>query len=76
MNPVISPGDWVSVEIRIGGYYRGKQKGVVLRWTASGRISVKLDDKGQVKNVSADQVKKVAGCPAKDACRHHRIHQM
>lgn len=60
MNPVISPGDRVSVEIRVRGYYRGSQKGVVLRWTASGRISVKLDEKGQVKNVSPEQVKKIA----------------
>ncbi|QDK80855.1 hypothetical protein EXU85_20470 [Spirosoma sp. KCTC 42546] len=60
MKPVISPGDRVSVEIRVQGYYRGTQKGTVLRWTESGRISVKLDGKGEVKNVSPDQVKKVA----------------
>lgn len=60
MNPVISPGDRVSVEIRTNGYYRGTQKGVVLRWTASGRISVKLNGKGEVKNVSPEQVKKIA----------------
>lgn len=60
MNIVISPGDRVSVEIRVGGYYRGTQKGTVLYWTPSGRISVKLDGKGEVKNVSAEQVKKIA----------------
>ncbi|MVM36426.1 hypothetical protein GO730_00190 [Spirosoma sp. HMF3257] len=60
MRPVISPGDRVSVEIRIGGCYRGTQKGTVLYWTASGRISVKLDGKGEVKNVSPEQVKKLA----------------
>ena len=60
MNTVISPGDRVSIEIRVGGYYRGTQKGTVLYWTASGRLSVKLDDKGQVKNVSSEQVKKLA----------------
>lgn len=60
MNPVIAPGDRVSVEVRVRGYYRGTQKGTVLRWTASGRISVKLDGKGEVKNVSPDQVKKLA----------------
>lgn len=60
MKTVISPGDRVSVEIRIQGYYRGTQKGIVLRWTASGRISVKLNGTGEVKNVSPEQVKKIA----------------
>lgn len=60
MNPVISPGDRVSVEIRIRGYYRRTMKGVVLRWTGSGRILNKLNGKGEVKSVSPEQVKKVA----------------
>ena len=62
---IISSGDRVSVEVRTNGYYRGTQKGVVLRWTASGRISVKLDGKGGVKNISPEQVKKLADAPAR-----------
>ena len=65
MNPVISPGDRVSVEVRINGYYRGTQKGTALRWTAAGRISVKLDGKGEVKNISPEQVKKLSDAPAR-----------
>ncbi|QMW02282.1 hypothetical protein [Spirosoma foliorum] len=60
MNPVISPGDRVSVEVWANGFYRYSQKGTVLYWTKSGRISVKLAGTGEVKNVSPERVKKLA----------------
>jgi hypothetical protein len=60
MKDVISPGDRVSVEIKVKGYYQKRQAATVLHWTPTGRISVRLDRGGLVKNVSPDTVKKVA----------------
>ncbi|MVM36202.1 hypothetical protein GO755_39700 [Spirosoma sp. HMF4905] len=60
MNPVISPGDRVSVEKMIKGYSRGYYKATVLSWTRRGNIKVKFDGTLIVKVVQADRVKKVA----------------
>ncbi|GAB4051820.1 hypothetical protein [Spirosoma litoris] len=60
---VISPGDSVKVDSRVGGYLRGHESATVLNWTPSGRIKVKLDKKGMVKLVSPEYVKKIADKP-------------
>lgn len=59
MITVISPGDRVSVERIVGGYYRGTDKGTALAWQKSGKLQVKLDKTGEVKSVQADRVKKI-----------------
>ncbi|MVM36271.1 hypothetical protein GO755_40055 [Spirosoma sp. HMF4905] len=63
MNPVISPGDRVSVDKMVRGYLRGYEKATVLAWMPSGRLKVKLDGSSIVKVVSPDHVKKVADGP-------------
>ena len=60
MNPVISPGDRVSVEKIVKGYLRGHDKATVLNWTATGKLKVKIDGSNIVKVVSPERIRKVA----------------
>ncbi|QDK80734.1 hypothetical protein EXU85_19825 [Spirosoma sp. KCTC 42546] len=60
MNSVISPGDRVSVEKTVKGFFRGLYMATVIHWTSSGRLKVKLDGSGMVKIVSPENVRKIA----------------
>ncbi|WP_460972643.1 hypothetical protein [Spirosoma migulaei] len=64
MNPIISPGDKVSVENSVKGFFRSRCEATVLKWTTHGRLTVKLDGSGVVKNVLLGRVRKIADGPA------------